>query len=151
PADGPVRGDGRRGRRAGRPGAGACRRRQALREGMNAAPRDCYAAARQSAEVLAAATGQPGHDAAVVLGSGWAPAADALAGALSAEVTEVPLARLGGFPPSTVTGHQGMARSLVAGGLRLLVFLGRVHLYEGHPPGTVVHGVRTAVAAGCRT
>jgi len=30
------------------------------------------------------------------------------------------------------------------------VFLGRVHLYEGHDPATVVHGVRTAVAAGCR-
>jgi purine-nucleoside phosphorylase len=117
---------------------------------MNAVPPDCYAAAHQSAAALAAATGQPGHDAAVVLGSGWAPAADALAGALSAEVAEVPLARLGGFPASTVTGHQGTVRSLVAGGLRLLVFLGRVHLYEGHPPATVVHGVRTAVAAGCR-
>jgi purine-nucleoside phosphorylase len=31
------------------------------------------------------------------------------------------------------------------------VFLGRVHLYEGLSPATVVHGVRTAVAAGCRT
>jgi purine-nucleoside phosphorylase len=30
------------------------------------------------------------------------------------------------------------------------VFLGRTHLYEGHPAATVVHGVRTAVAAGCR-
>jgi purine-nucleoside phosphorylase len=26
-----------------------------------------------------------------------------------------------------------------------------VHLYEGHRPQTVVHGVRTAIAAGCRT
>jgi purine-nucleoside phosphorylase len=31
------------------------------------------------------------------------------------------------------------------------VFLGRVHLYEGLSPAAVVHGVRTAVAAGCRT
>jgi len=38
----------------------------------------------------------------------------------------------------------------VTDGLRLLVFLGRTHLYEGHPPATVVHGVRTAIAAGCR-
>ena len=30
------------------------------------------------------------------------------------------------------------------------MFLGRVHLYEGHAPATVVHGVRTAVAAGCQ-
>ena len=36
------------------------------------------------------------------------------------------------------------------GGVRALVFLGRVHLYEGHPVATVVHGVRTAVAAGCQ-
>jgi purine-nucleoside phosphorylase len=36
------------------------------------------------------------------------------------------------------------------GPTRLLVFLGRTHLYEGHSPATVVHGVRTAIAAGCR-
>ena len=32
-----------------------------------------------------------------------------------------------------------------------LVFRGRPHLYEGHPPATVVHWVRTAAAAGCHT
>ena len=32
-----------------------------------------------------------------------------------------------------------------------LVFLGRTHLYEGHGVDAVVHGVRTAAAAGCRT
>src|SRR5216683_1094998 len=31
------------------------------------------------------------------------------------------------------------------------VVLGRVHLYEGLSPAAVVHGVRTAVSAGCRT
>ena len=36
------------------------------------------------------------------------------------------------------------------GSLRVLVYLGRTHLYEGHPVDAVVHGVRTAVAAGCR-
>ena len=30
------------------------------------------------------------------------------------------------------------------------MFLGRTHLYEGHSPAAVVHGVRTAIAAGCR-
>ena len=87
---------------------------------------------------------------AVVLGSGWAPAADAIAVALGAAVTEVPVADLGGFAASTVPGHAGAVRSLVTDRLRLLVFLGRTHLYEGHPAATVVHGVRTAVAAGCR-
>jgi purine-nucleoside phosphorylase len=33
----------------------------------------------------------------------------------------------------------------------VLVFLGRVHLYEGHEPAVVAHGVRTAALAGCRT
>ncbi len=59
------------------------------------------------------------------------------------------LADLGGFPPPTVPGHVPVVRSVRAG-LRVLVFLGRTHLYEGHPVATVVHGVRTAVAAGGR-
>jgi len=81
----------------------------------------------------------------VVLGSGWAQAADALGPG-----PEVALADLGGFPPPTVPGHVPVVRSVRAGRLRVLVFLGRTHLYEGHPVATVVHGVRTAVAAGCR-
>jgi purine-nucleoside phosphorylase len=32
----------------------------------------------------------------------------------------------------------------------VLVYLGRTHLYEGHSVEAVVHGVRTAAAAGCR-
>ena len=111
---------------------------------------DPLAAAAASAARLAERTGQPAHDVAVVLGSGWSPAADALARGLDATVTQVPVADLGGFPPSTVPGHAGLALSLVTPRLRLLVLVGRVHLYEGHPPGVVVHGVRTAVAAGCR-
>src|SRR5262249_32020630 len=61
---------------------------------------------------------------------------------------EIPLAGLGGFPPPTVAGHQATARSLTVGGRRVLVYLGRVHLYEGNPPQAVVHGGRTAIAAG---
>jgi purine-nucleoside phosphorylase len=62
----------------------------------------------------------------------------------------VPLADLGGFARTTVPGHAGAVRSVRIGPLRALVFLGRTHLYEGHPVATVVHGVRMAVAAGCR-
>jgi purine-nucleoside phosphorylase len=36
-------------------------------------------------------------------------------------------------------------------GKRVLAFLGRTHLYEGRGVEAVVHGVRTAAAAGCRT
>jgi purine-nucleoside phosphorylase len=112
---------------------------------------DPYAAAAASAARLARLTGMAGHDVAVILGSGWAQAVDALGGS----VAEVPLADLGGFPEQTVGGHAGSVRSVVltaaaTGPTRVLVFLGRSHLYEGHSPTTVVHGVRTAVAAGCR-
>jgi purine-nucleoside phosphorylase len=106
---------------------------------------DPYAAAAASAERLASTLGRPRHDVAVVLGSGWADAADVLGPARA----EVPIGDLGGFPPPTVQGHGGSVRSVDVSGLGVLVFLGRVHAYEGHPLATVVHGVRTAIAAGC--
>ena len=42
-------------------------------------------------------------------------------------------------------------RSIQVDDSRVLVFLGRVHLYEGHDADVVAHAVRTAAAAGCRT
>ncbi len=108
---------------------------------------DPFAVADASAAALAERTGQARHDVAVVLGSGWASAADALGPA----ECEVPLAELGGFPEPRVPGHVPAVRLVRIGGLRVLVFLGRVHLYEGHSPAAVVHGVRTAIAAGCTT
>ena len=105
---------------------------------------DAFAAAAASADRLTALAGPP--DAAVVLGSGWTSAADAIGVA----ETEIPLTELGGFPASTVPGHTPRVRIVVAGPVRVLVFLGRVHLYEGLSPAAVVHGVRTAVSAGCR-
>jgi purine-nucleoside phosphorylase len=107
---------------------------------------DPYAVAAASAARLTSLAGRP--DVAVVLGSGWAPAADAI-GDADADA-EVPLTELGGFPAPSVAGHTPTVRSVTAGPLRVLVFLGRVHLYEGLPPATVVHGVRTAVSAGAR-
>jgi purine-nucleoside phosphorylase len=108
---------------------------------------DPFAAADASAANLAERTGYQAHDIAVVLGSGWTPAADAL-GTADAEIS---LADLGGFPEPTVAGHTPTVRSLALGDKRVLVFLGRVHLYEGLPPSAVVHGVRTAISAGCTT
>jgi purine-nucleoside phosphorylase len=109
-------------------------------------PADPYAAAAASAARLAELTGHQQHDVAVVLGSGWAPAADALGPADAIVATP----DLGGFPEPSVPGHLPEARSVWVGALRVLVFVGRAHLYEGHPPAAVVHGVRTAVASGCR-
>jgi purine-nucleoside phosphorylase len=111
---------------------------------------DPYQAARDSAVRLAKLSGEGAHDVAVVLGSGWAPAADVLTDGLGAACTEISLADLGGFAAPSVAGHAGTVRSLVRPAQRVLVFLGRTHLYEGHPVTAVVHGVRTAVAAGCR-
>ena len=107
---------------------------------------DPLAIAEASAAQLASLTGKPSHDIAVVLGSGWTPAADAV-GTADAEVL---LSELGGFPSPTVAGHTASVRSVAIGDRRVLLFLGRVHLYEGLPVHAVVHGVRTAIMAGCR-
>jgi purine-nucleoside phosphorylase len=86
-------------------------------------------------------------DVALVMGSGWVPAADAL-GPAAAElaVTELP-----GFAAPAVEGHAGTIRAVEVGGRRALVFLGRTHLYEGRGVDPVVHGIRTALAAGVGT
>jgi purine-nucleoside phosphorylase len=107
---------------------------------------DPYAAARASAANLTRLSGQDRHDVAIVLGSGWASAADAL----GTPTAEFDLAELGGFPAPTVAGHVPLARSVLVGGTRVLIYLGRIHLYEGNSVHAVVHGVRTAAAAGCK-
>jgi purine-nucleoside phosphorylase len=108
---------------------------------------DPYAAAVAAADRLRQLTGAETHDVALVLGSGWAPAVNALGEPeADLEVTELP-----GFPPPAVEGHGGRVRSYLLGERRVLVFLGRTHYYEGRGVASVVHGVRTAVAAGCRT
>jgi purine-nucleoside phosphorylase len=106
---------------------------------------DPYAAARDAARVLAARTGADRHDVLVVLGSGWAGAADAF----GETVAELDVTGLPGFLPFVAEGHVGRVRSSVLAGRRVLTFLGRTHLYEGHGAAQVVHAVRTAAAAGC--
>jgi purine-nucleoside phosphorylase len=108
---------------------------------------DPYAAAAEAAGWVAEATGRRAHEALVVLGSGWAPAADAFGDPLlSVPMTDVP-----GFRAPVAEGHLGQVRSYDVGGVPTLVLLGRTHLYEGHGLAPVVHGVRTAAAAGVRT
>jgi purine-nucleoside phosphorylase len=96
---------------------------------------------------IADRTGVARHDVAVVLGSGWRPAADLI----GTPTAELPMAGLPGFVAPTAVGHGGTIRSVPVGGKRALVLLGRTHHYEGHGVATVAHGVRTAAAAGCRT
>ena len=106
-----------------------------------------YARAEEAAARLAELTGVERHDVAMVLGSGWLPAVDAL-GPATAEINATDLP---GFGEAAVAGHSGKIRSLDVGGLKVLVFLSRTHYYEGKGVEAVVHGVRTAGKAGCRT
>lgn len=108
---------------------------------------DAGAEAAAAAARLAVRTGVAHHDAVVVLGSGWDPAADAL----GPVVAELATATLPGFRPPAAPGHRGLVRSTDLDGLRVLVFLGRTHLYEGHGPRPVAHAVRVAAASGART
>ena len=103
--------------------------------------------AQQAADALRERTGGADHDVALVMGSGWLPAADAL----GAADHEIPLAELPGFTAPAVAGHGGTVRSVRLGDRRLLIFLGRTHYYEGKGVAAVVHGVRTAAAAGVKT
>lgn len=103
--------------------------------------------ARETAEVLRARTDGAAHDIAVILGSGWGPAADVL----GAPAAEFALAELPHSPAPAVPGHGGRVRSVPVGEARVLVFEGRTHLYEGHGPDAVVHQVRMAAALGVHT
>jgi purine-nucleoside phosphorylase len=107
---------------------------------------DPAALATEAAAVLAARTGLERHDVAVVLGSGWRPAADAL----GEPTAELSMAELPGFTPPTALGHGGTIRSVPVGPNRVLVLLGRTHHYEGRGVAAVAHAARTAAAAGCR-
>jgi len=108
---------------------------------------DSLTLAQEAADRLAELTGVARHDIALVLGSGWLPAVDAL-GEVTAEVATTDLP---GFAAPAVAGHAGKIRSIRAGDRQLLVFLGRTHFYEGRGVAAVVHGVRTAARAGCAT
>jgi len=82
---------------------------------------------------------------AVVLGSGLG-----FLESLVENPVAVPYGEIPGFPVSTVPGHSGR---LVVGTLKgtpVMLFCGRVHLYEGHPPQVVTMQVRTAGLLGVK-
>ncbi|WP_036965307.1 purine-nucleoside phosphorylase [Promicromonospora kroppenstedtii] len=113
---------------------------------------DPFDVAAAAAEYIAAKTGVPGHDIALVLGSGWGGAAELIGDV----VAEIPTAEIPGFVSPAVQGHRSTTRSIRVerpdGAVRHALVLGsRTHLYEGLGPRRVVHGVRTAAAAGCET
>ncbi|HOZ57577.1 MAG TPA: purine-nucleoside phosphorylase [Nakamurella multipartita] len=107
---------------------------------------DARATAEEAASAIARASGVLHHDVALVMGSGWLPAAERLGSATA----DLDVATLPGFAPPAVEGHAGRIRSIPVGDKRALVFLGRTHLYEGRGVGAVAHAVRTAAATGAR-
>ena len=109
---------------------------------------DPFEIARIAAAEIAERTGVEKHDIALTLGSGWAKAAD-----LIGETTAtIPGFEITGFSKPALEGHVGTLRSvLLPSGKRALVIGARTHYYEGHGVRAVVHGIRTAAAAGCRT
>jgi len=111
---------------------------------------DPLAAAAAAAKEITERTGVASHDVALVMGSGWVSAVDAL----GTPAYECNAEDITGFLPPTVEGHSGKVRSyeIESNGRKLqaLVFLGRTHLYEGKGVEPVVHSVRTAVKAGCK-
>ncbi len=123
---------------------------------MNSTPRDLndpstdpFDVAADAAAVIAERTGTERHDVALVLGSGWGQTADLIGETLATvDNADVP-----GFHKAAVVGHSGSMRSVAIGdtGRRALVFGTRTHFYEGRGVRSVVHGVRTAKAAGCST
>ena len=111
---------------------------------------DPLQAAAIAASEIASRTGVAAHDVALVMGSGWVGAVDAL----GTPRYECNAEEITGFFAPAVEGHSGKVRSYeIKDGdrtIRALVFLGRTHLYEGKGMEPVVHGVRTAVKAGCK-
>lgn len=108
---------------------------------------DALTLAQAAADKIAALTGVDKHDVALVLGSGWGPAAEAL----GTPRLEIPTTEIPGFHAAAVAGHAGSVASVEVGGRNMLLFRGRTHLYEGHGAGAVAHPVRAAAAAGCTT
>ena len=110
--------------------------------------KDPIGTAENAAKKIKKLTSKEKHDVALVMGSGWISAAEAL----GKPTHEFAVTDLPGFPEPTVLGHGGKVRSYdLDNEVNALVFLGRTHFYEGLGMEPVAHAVRTAVKAGCRT
>lgn len=105
---------------------------------------DPYAAARLASDDLRS-RGFAEHDVMLVLGSGWMRVTEAL----GSPTAIVPMDAVPGFRAPVAEGHGREIRSYDVGGVRVLAFTGRTHLYEGHGVDPVVHATRVAAALGC--
>ena len=103
-------------------------------------------AIRASVEQLRAALGeQPVPRVALLLGSGWAGAADAVRDAVDVDYAQLPA-----FPELAVGGHTGRVRLGTLGGRPVAMLLGRAHAYESGEAHAMRGAVRTLAQLGCR-
>ncbi len=105
---------------------------------------NAFELARQAAGDLLRRCGVDHFDLAIVLGSGWKQAANALGTPSATVLTR----ELRGFVAPTVPGHDGVISALRIGDRNIALISGRVHLYEGNAATAVAHPIRTAVFAG---
>lgn len=99
--------------------------------------------AREAAEYLIGRLDVRRPALAIVLGSGLGGVADAIDDARSVAMEETP-----GFTRATVHGHAGRILCGSLGGAEVLVYQGRIHLYEGHEPRRVTLQARIAARLG---
>ncbi|MBV8245025.1 MAG: purine-nucleoside phosphorylase [Candidatus Eremiobacteraeota bacterium] len=85
-------------------------------------------------------------DVAVVLGTGLSEALDA-----HARFSRTPFTAFGGMPVAALAGHAAQVLIGTWHDRRIVVFAGRVHLYQGFSAQDVTYNVRLAHAAGART
>jgi purine-nucleoside phosphorylase len=82
---------------------------------------------------------------AIVLGSGLGAFADTLLDAIATPYGELPH-----WPASKVVGHAGRLVIGSVAGKRVAALAGRVHLYEGHDPATIVFATRVMGRLGVK-
>jgi purine-nucleoside phosphorylase len=82
----------------------------------------------------------------LVLGSGLGALAAALAEPIRRRYEEIP-----GYSPAAVPGHAGELLAGRLAGREILCQSGRLHSYEGHPPGVVALPLRVLAEVGVRT
>jgi purine-nucleoside phosphorylase len=80
---------------------------------------------------------------AVVLGTGWGPAAECVQGAV-----DIPYRELPAFPRLSIGGHAGLVRLGRLGGRDVAVLAGRKHAYETGEPDGMKGAIRTLAALG---
>ncbi len=82
---------------------------------------------------------------ALVLGSGFAGVADSLRHAITLPYSDLPH-----WPPCAVAGHPGQLVIGTMAGRRVAALVGRVHVYEGHAPATIVFATRVLGRLGAK-